>query len=91
MKVVAIVGMPGAGKSEVARLFQKKGFTRIRFGDVTDEEIRRRGLELNEENERHIRELLRQEHGMSAYAQLNQARIDTTITKRLKTFMVLLL
>jgi dephospho-CoA kinase len=79
MKVVSIVGMPGAGKSEVAGTFEESGFIRIRFGDVTDEEIRRRGLELNEENERHIREFLRQEHGMSAYAQLNQARIDSAL------------
>ena len=76
MKVVSIVGMAGAGKSEVAKLFEESGFTRIRFGDITDAEITKRGLELNEENERYIRELLRKEHGMSAYAKLNLPRID---------------
>ena len=76
MKVVSIVGMAGAGKSEVARLFEKTGFIRIRFGGVTDEEVKKRGLELNEENERYIRELLRKEHGMAAYAKLNLPRID---------------
>ncbi len=76
MKVVSIVGMAGAGKSEVAKIFEENGFIRIRFGDVTDEEIRKRGLELNEENERYIRELLRKEYGMSAYAILNLSRID---------------
>jgi len=76
MRVVSIVGMTGAGKSEVARLFEEDGFIRIRFGDVTDEEIKKRGLELNEENERYIRELLRKEYGMSAYAVLNLSRID---------------
>jgi len=79
MKVVAVVGMPGAGKSEVARLFQENGFTSIRFGDITDEEVRKRGLELNEENERFVRELLRQEHGMAAYARLNLPRIDEAL------------
>ncbi len=77
MKVVSIVGMAGAGKSEVARLFEESSFTRIRFGDITDEEIKRRGLELNEKNERYIRELLRKEHGMAAYAKLNLPRIDS--------------
>lgn len=77
MKVVSIVGMAGAGKSEVARVFEENGFVRIRFGDVTDEEIKKRGLELNEKNERYIRELLRQEHGMSAYVQLNLPKIDS--------------
>ena len=76
MKVVSIVGMTGAGKSEAARLFEGNGFIRIRFGDITDEEIRKRGLELNEENERYIRELLRKEHGMASYAILNLSRID---------------
>jgi len=79
MKVVSIVGMTGAGKSEVARLFQENGFTKIRFGDVTDEEVRKRGLELNEESERHIRELLRQEQGMAAYAKLNLPAIDSAL------------
>ena len=80
MKVVSVVGMPGSGKSEVARVFDESGFTRVRFGDVTDEEVKRRGLELNEKNERHIRELLRKEHGMAAYAKLNLSRIDSALS-----------
>ena len=77
--MVAIVGMAGSGKSEVARAFEKHGFTRIRFGDVTDEEVKKRGLALNEDNERRIRELLRKEHGMAAYAILNLPRIDSAL------------
>ncbi len=75
-KVVAIVGMAGSGKSEVAQAFADNGFTRIRFGDVTDEEAKKRGRVLNEDNERHVRELLRKEHGMAAYAKLNLPRIE---------------
>jgi len=76
MKVVSIVGMAGAGKSEVARFFERQGFVRVRFGDATDEEVASRGLELNEENERAVRELLRRVHGMAAYAILNLPRIE---------------
>jgi dephospho-CoA kinase len=76
MKVVSIVGMAGAGKTEVARVFEKHGFKRIRFGDITDEEIKKQGLALNEKNERLIREKIRREQGMDAYAKLNLARID---------------
>ncbi len=75
-RVVAIVGMAGSGKSEVARAFVQHGFTRVRFGDITDEEVKKRGLNLNEDNERRVRELLRKEHGMAAYAILNLPRID---------------
>ena len=81
MKVVSIVGMTGAGKSEVSRVFEDNGFIKIRFGDVTDEEIRKRGLELNEKNERYIRELLRKEEGMAAYAKLNLPRIDSALKR----------
>ena len=81
MKVVSIVGMTGAGKSEVARVFERNGYARIRFGDVTDEEVKRRGLELNEENERQIREALRREQGMDVYAKLNMPRIDAALQK----------
>jgi len=79
MKVVSVVGMAGAGKSEVAHLFARKGFVRIRFGDVTDDEVSKRGLVLNEANERSVRELLRKEHGMAAYAELNLPRIETAL------------
>jgi dephospho-CoA kinase len=79
MRVVSIVGMAGSGKSEVARVFEENGFTRIRFGDITDKEVEKRGLELNEENERQIREQLRRELGMAAYAKLNLPVIDSTL------------
>ncbi|MFH0846920.1 MAG: AAA family ATPase [Chloroflexota bacterium] len=79
MKVVSIVGMAGAGKSEVARVFEESGFKRVRFGDITDEEVKKRGLTLNEPNERYVRELLREEYGMAAYALLNLPRIDAAL------------
>jgi len=79
VKVVAIVGMAGAGKSEVARVLEEHGFKKVRFGDITDEELRNKGLEANEENERYIRQQLRKEHGMAAYAKLNLPRIDSSL------------
>ena len=78
-KVIAVVGMAGSGKSEVARVFQNEGFIRIRFGDITDEELKKRGLPRNEENERTVREDLRIEYGMAAYAELNKPKIDKTL------------
>ena len=79
MKVVAIVGMAGAGKSEVARALEDHGFKKVRFGDITDKELKNRGLEPNEENERYVREQLRKMHGMAAYAKLNLPRIDSAL------------
>jgi len=71
--------MAGAGKSEVARVFEEHNFKKVRFGDITDEELKNKGLEQNEENERYVRQQLRQEHGMAAYAKLNLPRIDRSL------------
>jgi dephospho-CoA kinase len=79
MRVVSIVGMTGAGKSEVSRIFKENGFIRIRFGDLTDEEMKKRGLEPGEKSERLVREFLRQEHGLAAYAKLNLPRIEQAL------------
>ncbi len=79
--LIAVVGMPGSGKSVATEHLESISFCRIRFGDITDEEVERRGLKLNEENERAVRESLRKEHGMSAYAKLNVPRIDKMLGK----------
>jgi dephospho-CoA kinase len=79
VRVVAIVGMAGAGKSEVARVFEGHDFKKVRFGDITDKELKNRGLEPNEENERYIRQQLRKKHGMATYAKLNLPRIDSAL------------
>jgi len=63
----------------VAAEFTGSGFIRIRFGDITDKEVRKRGLELNEKNERYMRELLREKEGMAAYARLNLPGIDAAL------------
>lgn len=77
--IIALVGMPGSGKSEISRLLNSQGFSRIRFGDVTDEELIKRGLEINEENEKTIRNKLRKDIGMDVYAKLNEPKIRSIL------------
>lgn len=79
MKVVAIVGMPGSGKSELARFFSGRGYTTVRFGEITDMAVKEKGLPLTEDNERPVRESIRKEHGMAAYAKLSVPRIDNAL------------
>jgi dephospho-CoA kinase len=81
MKVVAVVGMTGSGKSEAAAVFRDKGFAGVRFGDITDEEVKKRGLPLTEANERPVREELRRRYGMSVYARLSLPRIEAALKK----------
>lgn len=79
--VVAIVGLAGSGKSEVARVFSKRGYARVRFGDITDSVLNKKGLPINEYNERAVREELRREHGMAAYAMLSIPSIESALRK----------
>jgi dephospho-CoA kinase len=62
--------MAGSGKSTVARHLEKKGWHVIRFGALTMQELEKRGLPINEANEKAVREELRATHGMDAYARL---------------------
>lgn len=75
-QIVAIVGMPGAGKSEVADFFVQKGYNYLRLGQLTLDQIKKQELEPTEANERIIRELLRRKHGMAAFAKLNFPKIE---------------
>lgn len=80
-KIIAIVGMCGAGKSVVTDYFEEKGFSRVYFGAVTFDEIKRRGLENNQDNERKIREEFRASGDMAIYAKLNEQKINDLYAK----------
>lgn len=74
--VIAIVGLPGAGKTvAVEHVTQKTGWPKVYFGNVVIDEVKKRGLEVNEVNERTVREAIRAEHGMSACAILSLPKI----------------
>lgn len=74
--ILAFVGMPGAGKTEAALYFQKKGIPFVRFGELTDEGVRGMGLPLTPDNERIFREKIRRELGMAAYAISAKTKIE---------------
>ena len=75
-----IVGMAGSGKSSVARHLEQKGWRVIRFGALTMQELEKRGLPINEANEKAVREELRAKHGMEAYARLLLPAIKKSIS-----------
>lgn len=66
--IIAVVGMCGSGKSEAVRYFVNKGYKKVYFGDVVIRELKSRSLDINETNERKIREELRNEFGMGVMA-----------------------
>lgn len=67
--ILAIVGLAGAGKTAATEyLIKKTGWPKVYFGDVTFDEMKRRGISVNEANERKMREELRSTFGMGSYA-----------------------
>ena len=74
-KILAIVGLCGSGKSVIADYFISNGYKKVYFGGITLEEVKRKGLDINEKNEKMVREELRRQYGMGAYAILSLDKI----------------
>ena len=79
---LALVGMPGAGKTVCAEHLQAQGYFSLRFGGVVVGEVQRRGLAVNPQNERIVREELRQAHGMAAIAVISLPRLQRALQAR---------
>lgn len=67
-KIIAIVGMCGVGKSVASEFLEELGYKKVYFGGVTLEKMEEEGIECTPENEKKMRERLRKEYGMGAYA-----------------------
>lgn len=75
-KLIAIVGMCGSGKSVASDFYESKGFKEVYFGGVTMDQLQEAKLEITPENERMMREKLRREYGMAAFAKLLLPKIE---------------
>lgn len=63
VKILAFVGLAGSGKSVAVDYLTEKGFPKVYFGGIILDEVKKRGLELTQENEQPIREELREKEG----------------------------
>lgn len=63
LKILAFVGLPGAGKSTAVDYFTEKGYPKVYFGGVVFEAMKAEGIEITPENERAFRTRFREEHG----------------------------
>jgi len=81
-RILALVGMPGAGKTLFAHHLQARGFVQYRFGAITIAEVERQGLPVTPENERQVREQIRAREGMDAYARRLLPKIHDALARR---------
>jgi dephospho-CoA kinase len=79
-KAVAVVGMCGSGKSVLCNYFCDLGWDKVYFGGVTVSQLIKNGQEVNEQNERAMRESLRAKYGMGAFAILLKDDIAEKLT-----------
>ena len=76
-KIIAIIGMAGSGKSEAVKILEKKfKYPKIYFGQVVMNELKRKKLKINPQNERKTREALRKKYGMGVCAIKSLAEIE---------------
>ncbi len=69
-KIIAVLGLPGSGKTETVKyLVENYTLKKVYFGDVVFDEMKRRGLEVTEKNERLAREDLREKRGLLCLAE----------------------
>lgn len=67
-RTLALVGMPGAGKTLCAQHLQARGYYQFRFGGIVVDEVVRRGWDVTPDNERIVREEFRANEGMDVMA-----------------------
>ncbi|MDO8608978.1 MAG: nucleoside monophosphate kinase [bacterium] len=73
--IIAIVGLPGSGKTVAAEFFKEKTLSVITFGKVINDYIDEKKLAHTEENHKEVREGLRAKYGKEALAILNEDKI----------------
>lgn len=78
-KIIAIVGMCGSGKSVATEHFETLGFQKVYFGGVAMDKLKEENIEITPENEKNIRESLRKEYGMGAFAILLLPKIEECV------------
>ena len=77
VKILAIVGMSGSGKSVIVDCLTNKGYPKVYFGGMIYKEMAKRGIERTEdgESEKKFREQIRKEEGKDWV--VNQAIAET--------------
>ena len=69
--------MPFSGKTEAVKIAKDKGIPIVRMGDMVWDEVKKRGLELNDQNVGFVANEMREKHGMHIWAKRTIEKIKT--------------
>ena len=73
--IIAVVGLPGSGKTEAAQFFIKKQLPVISFGKIINDYVEKNNMPHIREVHKKVREDLREKYGQEALAILNKEKI----------------
>jgi dephospho-CoA kinase len=86
MKIIAFTGMPFSGKSEAVKIAKEMNIPVVRMGDMIWNEVKKRGLKINDKNVGQIANQLRQEQGNDIWAKITVEFINTM--KKVNTLVI---
>lgn len=79
--ILAIVGLPGSGKTEAANYFKGKGLPIISLGKIINDYISQHNLKHTIENHKKIALDMREKYGKAAMIILNETKINEAFKK----------
>lgn len=68
MKLVVTVGLPGSGKDELVGVARMLGMQVLKMGDLVRDEVRRKGMPINDKNNARVANEERERQGPSVWA-----------------------
>jgi adenylate kinase len=81
--LIAVVGLPGSGKTEAAHYFKMKKLPVISFGKVVNDYVDRNNLDHTGDIHQRVRMEFREKYGFAALAVLNEKKIREKLTNEM--------
>ncbi len=88
IKILAIVGMSGAGKSVAVKYLTDRGVPKVYFGGMIYKEMEKRGIAITPGSQREFREMIRRTEGKDWVVRQAIAEIDDLIASGQKRIVL---
>ena len=79
LKIIAIVGMSGAGKSVAVDYITRRSVPKVHFGNMIYREMEKRGIPITPDSQRKFREMIRATEGQDWVVRQAIAEINDLI------------